>query len=133
MRGVAAISERGMTVYRKPVLGDMCWNGERWQRWSVRRWAIAADSLHQSRLLDPTPFGSSDEVDDAKRQRARASAVEHQVATNGAYVLYDGLSGVQLVIAARSRIAMTLGRGEDRVLLDADACGNVWARRVTGT
>jgi hypothetical protein len=30
-------------------------------------------------------------------------------------------------------IAVTLGRGEDRVLLDADAWGNIWARRVTGT
>ena len=141
-----------MTVYRKPVLGDMRWNGERWQRWSGRRWAIAAYSLRQSRLQDPTPFGTSDEVDDAKRRRALASAVEHQVATNGAYVLYDGPSGVQLAyrrhvshgwhafltlltggLWAVVWLTVALGRGEDRVLLDADSWGNVWARRVTGT
>ena len=152
MRGVEAISERGLTVYRKPVLGDMRWNGQRWQRWTGRRWAIAAYSLRQSRLLDPTPFGPIDEIDDAKRQRALASAVEHQVATNRAYVLYDGPTGVLLAYRRQVShllhmfltlltgglwavvwIAVTLGRGEDRVLLDADVWGNVWARRVTGT
>ena len=109
-------------------------------------------ALRQSRLQDPTPFGSSDEFDDAKRQRALASAVEDQVATNRAYVLYDGPTGVLLAYRRQVShllhgfltfltgglwvvvwIALALGGGEDRVLLDVDAWGNVWARRVTGT
>jgi hypothetical protein len=141
----------GTVVRRKPVVGDMRWDGGRWTRWSGRRWARAAYSLRPERLRAATRLDQEHEVDEHKRQRVLALAVEDQVARNAASVVLDGPNGV--VLSYRRRVshlmhalltvltgglwavvwlAMALGRGEDRVRLEVDPWGNVWARPVAG-
>ena len=80
-----------------------------------------------------------------------ALGVEDQVTTNRATVVFDGPSGVVLAYrrpishlfhAAMTLVtgglwsvvwlALALGRREDRVRLEADRWGNVWARPVAG-
>ena len=135
----------------KPVLGERAWDGTRWRRWSGRRWASAVYSLNAQRLKVATPLELDPRLDDARRAHALASAGEHQVSTNTATVLFEGPHGT--VLAYRRRVshgfhavmtlftgglwavvwlAVFLGRGEDRIRLEVDAWGNVWASRVTG-
>jgi hypothetical protein len=76
-------------------------------------------------------------------------AVEDQVAANAATVIHDGPSGVVLAyrrpvshvfhavmtlltggLWAVVWLALALGRREDRVRLEADQWGNVWAQPV---
>ena len=139
----------GTRVRRRPIVGDLRWDGRVWQRWSGRRWSRAAYSLHPERLLRPTSFDEDPAIDRPGQARALALAVEHQVATNGASVVHDGPSGV--VLAYRRPVShvahalltlltaglwgivwivMALSRAEDRVLLEVDRWGNVWARPV---
>ena len=139
----------GQVVNRKPIVGDLRWNGTVWRRWSGRRWARAAYSLHPGRLETATPLHQQPVVDEVSRQRALALAVEDQVATNAATVIFDGPRGVvlgyrrhvsHLAHAIMTMItgglwavvwlAMALGRREDRVQLEADPYGNVWVRPV---
>jgi hypothetical protein len=141
----------GTRVRRRPVVGDLRWDGRVWRRWSGRRWARAAYSLHPERLLRSTPFDEQPPVDMPARARALALAVEDQVASNAASVVFDGPSGT--VLAFRRPVshllhalltlltaglwgivwvAMMLSRHEDRVRLEVDAWGNVWARPVAG-
>jgi len=77
--------------------------------------------------------------------------VEDQVTTNSATVVFDGPNGIVLAYPRRIAhlfhavmtivtagvwavvwLAIALGRREDRVLLEADSWGNVWARPVLG-
>ena len=87
-------------------------------------------------------------MDGERRGRALSEAVEDQVVTNGATVVLDGPGGV--VLAYRRPVAhglhavltlvtgvwavvwvgIALGRSEDRIRLEVDPWGNVWARRV---
>lgn len=141
----------GEVVRRRPVAGDLRWDGSVWRRWSGRQWSVAAYSLHPDRLEVATPFGHQDHVDADKCRRAVALAVEDQVATNSATVVFDGPSGVVLSyrrpishlghalmtlitggLWAVVWIPLALGRREDRVRLEADSWGNVWARPVAG-
>jgi hypothetical protein len=50
------VNDDGTAVRRKPVGGDLRWDGTSWQRWSGRRWARAAYSLHPEVLTNPAPF-----------------------------------------------------------------------------
>lgn len=145
------ITHTGDAVRRKPVAGDMRWDGKVWTRWSGRRWAHAAYSLHPHRLEVEAAFSDLDSVDEPEQARALALAVEDQVARNGATVVLDGPTGV--VLAYRRRVshlahalmtlvtaglwalvwlAMVMGNREDRVMLEADRWGNVWAKPVAG-
>jgi hypothetical protein len=145
------VEPSGAVVRRKPVVGDMRWDGSVWRRWSGRRWARAAYSLHPHRLLVPARIDQQPEIDAQRRQQALALAVEDQVTTNSATVVFDGPHGV--VLAYRRRVshlfhavmtivtaglwalvwvALFLGSREDRVRLEADSWGNVWARPVFG-
>ena len=74
----------------------MRWDGKLWRRWSGRRWARAAYSLHPERLTNPAPFYQEAPIEESRRHRALALAVEDQVATNAATVILDGPSGVAL-------------------------------------
>jgi hypothetical protein len=152
VRAVEIVEPSGIVARRKPVLGDMGWDGKVWRRWTGRRWASAAYSLHKDRLTLSTPFDHYPQVDQEARRVAVAKAVEHQVATNGASVVFAGPSGTVLGYRRKVShglhailtfftgglwalvwIAVTLGRGEERVQLEADRWGNVWAKRVVGT
>jgi len=151
VRAQEIVEANGMVVRRKPVVGDMHWDGSVWRRWSGRRWAHAAYSLHPDRLEVSSRFDPLAKIDAASRRRALALAVEDQVATNSATVVFDGPNGV--VLAYRRPVshvfhavmtiitgglwvvvwlALALGRREDRVRLEADGWGNVWARPVAG-
>jgi hypothetical protein len=144
------VDPSGEVVRRKPVAGDMRWDGNVWRRWSGRQWATAAYSLHPEQLKASAGFSQLQRVDPTTRHRALALAVEDQVASNGATVVFEGPTGV--VVAYRRRVshlfhavmtlltagvwavvwlAVALGRSEDRVRLEADGWGNVWARPVT--
>ena len=145
------VDGHGTTVRRKPVAGDLRWDGELWRRWSGRRWARAAYSLRPEQLTDVTPFYRGSQLDEARRDRVLALAVEDQVASNAGTVIYEGPSGV--VLAYRRPIshffhagltvftgglwgvvwiAAVLSRHEDRIRLEADRWGNVWARPIAG-
>ena len=143
------VAPGGAVVRRKPRHGDYCWDGEVWRRWSGRRWARAAYSLHPEQLSSSTRIDEHPAIDFERGQRALARAVEDQVASNGANVVYDGPSGVILgyqrpvshvfhavmtVVTAGLWgvvwLALALRRREDRVRFDIDAWGNVWATPV---
>jgi hypothetical protein len=127
----------------------MRWDGTEWKRWSGRRWTRAAYSLHPELLTDPVRLQEPPPVTEERRHRALALAVEDQVAAQGAFVILEGPSGV--VLAYRRPVAhlfhavmtlltgglwivvwlaLALGRREDRVRLEADQWGNVWAQAV---
>jgi hypothetical protein len=145
------VDSRGATVRRRPVAGDLRWDGERWRRWSGRRWSRAAYSMRPEQLTDAKPFYRETRIDEARRIRALALAVEDQVARNAGTVIHEGPSGV--VLAYRRPIshffhavltvftgglwglvwiAMILSRHEDRIRLEADRWGNIWARPIAG-
>jgi hypothetical protein len=149
VRAQEIVRADGEIVRRKPQVGDMRWCGGRWTRWSGRRWAAAAYSLHREQLRDRTRFDARPPIDQELRDRAMALAVEDQVAVSGATVVHEGPHGV--VLAYRRRVshffhgvltiltggvwgfvwlAMVLSKREDRVRLEADVWGNVWARPV---
>ena len=142
-------SADGAVVRRKPVVGDMHWDGKRWRRWDGRRFVHAAYAVHPARLEEQTKLHDQPELDESRRQRALSRAVEDQVVTNGATVVLDASSGV--VLAYRRPVshvlhavltlvtaglwivvwlAVAFGRGEDRALFEVDRWGNVWARPV---
>jgi hypothetical protein len=137
----------GSVVRRKPVVGDMRWDGRVWKRWTGRRWRRAAYSLHPRRLERAAPLQLEPAIDDDRRRRALSLAVEDQVTTNGATVVLDGPTGVVLAyrrpvshgfhavatiltggLWAVVWLADGLGRREERVRLEIDDWGNVWAR-----
>jgi hypothetical protein len=141
----------GTVVVREPSFGNMRWDGNVWRRWNGRGWVHAAYSLHPERLKVSASFHRETPLDTASRQRALALAVEDQVTTKGATVVFSGPSGV--VLSYRRRVAhlahavmtvitaglwavvwlaMALGRSEDRVRLEVDRWGNVWPRRASG-
>ena len=141
----------GAVVRRKPRLGDYCWDGEVWRRWSGRRWVKAAYSLHPEQLMSPSRVDEWPNIDPQRGRRALERAVEDQVTTNGASVVFDGPGGV--VLSYRRHVshvfhalmtvitgglwglvwlARAIGRREDRVRLDIDPWGNVWATPVPG-
>jgi len=143
------VSADGTSVRRKPIAGDMRWDGTSWKRWSGRRWTRAAYSLHPELLTDPGSFQQRPPITEKRRHRALSLAVEDQVAANAATVVLDGPSGVVLAyrrpvshflhavmtlltggLWAVVWLALALGAREDRVRLEADLWGNVWARPV---
>ena len=143
------VAADGTAVRRKPVVGDLHWDGAVWRRWSGRRWTQAAYSLDPDRLEEPARLDTATPVGEDRRRRALALAVEDQVVSNGATVVLDGPHGVVLgypravshVLHALMTLvtagvwivvwlALALGRGQRRVRLEADDWGNVWARPV---
>lgn len=142
----------GSVVRRKPVIGDVRWDGKLWRRWSGRRWTRAAYSIHPDRLKSPARLDAEAPIDAAGRERVLALAVEDQVVANGATVILKGPHGVVLgyprTVAHVAHaimtfftgglwvvvwIAVSLGHREDRIRLEADDWGNVWSRSVAGT
>ena len=143
------VSADGAYARRKPMAGDLHWDGTSWKRWSGRQWTRAAYSLHPELLTDPCPLQQHPPVAESRRHRVLSLAVEDQVAANAATVILDGPSGVVLAyrrpVSHFSHAVMTLltgglwgavwlglalGNREDRVRLEADQWGNVWARPV---
>ncbi|WP_182526678.1 hypothetical protein [Nocardioides dongkuii] len=128
------------------VSGELQWDGTRWRRWTGRRWARAAYSLRPSRLEVAEPLHRDPEESVETRQRVLGLAVEDQVLTNGATVVHEGPSGVVLSYRRRPAhaahaimtlltgglwavvwAACALGEARDRVLLEVDPWGHVWA------
>jgi hypothetical protein len=146
-------SARGGLIRREAPLrmGDLRWNGEEWRRWNGRRWIRALASVQPERLRNPARYSDEDAVSDERQQRALALAVEDQVATYGAHVVFQGPSGA--IIGYRRRVshglhailtiltsglwaivwlAAAAGRREDRVRLEPDRFGNIWVTKVAG-
>jgi hypothetical protein len=150
VRAQEVVEASGTVVRRKPLPGDYRWDGSVWHRWTGRRWARAAYSLDPGRLRVPTRLDEDPGLGRERLDRALARAVEDQVAVNGATVVHQGPSGVVLGYRRREAhllhgvmtvltaglwgvvwIAIVLSRREDRVRLEIDPWGNVWARVVT--
>lgn len=137
----------GSLVRRKPLPGDLRWDGTEWRRWSGRGWMRAAYSLSPRQLRDPAGFVHRPPVDPHRVRRAVTLAVEDQMATQAATVVFAGPTGV--VLAYRRPVnhlahgaltlftggiwgfvwlVMVLSRRDDRVRLEPDRWGNVWPR-----
>jgi len=127
----------------------MRWDGNVWRRWNGRRWATAAYSTNPDGLRLRARPDSGPVIGDETARRVMSSAVEDQVATNGATVVLDGAQGVILGYRRRTahafHAAMTLVTaglwapvwilsslrpGEERIRLSVDAWGHVWATPV---
>lgn len=151
VRTLEIVRPDGEIVRRKPIVGDMQWDGTRWRRWSGRSWASAAYSFNADLLLERARLDTRPPISEEKQQRALELAVEDQVATNAATVVFSGSQGV--VLGYRKRVshvfhalmtlftagvwaliwlAIILSSRERRVRLEVDRWGNVWARPVAG-
>jgi hypothetical protein len=134
------------TSRRNRAVGEMLWDGQEWRRWSGRSWASAVASIHPDRLRDSTPVDADPTLDPGRCRQILDDVVENQVATSGAFVVLDNHNGV--VLAYRRRVShlahglMTLltgglwlivwissatNRREERLRLESDSWGNVWA------
>ena len=150
-RSQEVVTVSGAVVQRVPRAGDMRWDQVEWQRWNGARWVRAVYSLRPDRLRNPAHFADEDVVDEPRRQRALALAVEDQVVTNAATVVHEGPTGVVLGYVQRTSYSghvmmsvLTVGlwlpilmaamnrRREQRVSLQVDRYGNVWATLVAG-
>lgn len=137
VRVQSVVRPDGDVVRRKPRAGDMRWDGKAWERWNGRRWGRAAYSLHPELLRERTRIDERPAISEQTRRRALALAVEDQVAHHGASIAFDGPSGVVLTYRRRPSLLLTLMSGglwlllaggrQDRVRLEADRWGNVWA------
>jgi hypothetical protein len=151
VRALEIVRPDGEIVRRKPIVGDMKWDGKKWLRWSGRSWASAAYSFDAELLLDRARLDTRPPISQEKRARALELAVEDQVATNAATVVFSGSQGVVLGYQRRVShvfhalmtlftaglwaviwLAVMLSSRERRVRLEADRWGNVWARPVAG-
>jgi len=130
----------------------MRWDGKVWRRWNGRKWTSAVASIDPNRLRVSTPLDGQPAISSERRRRLLDLTVEDQVATNGASVVFAGPTGVVLSyrrpVAHLGHALMTVvtaglwavvwiataaSNREDRVRLEADSWGNVWAVRVAGT
>ena len=126
--------------------GDLGWNGKSWRRWSGRRWARAVNSLQLDLLLcEPGPE-TWPKLPSDRLARGLDLAVERQVSTFAATVDHHGPNGVVLSykrpvshgahlfgtlvtggLWAIVWIVMAVDRKYDRVRLEIDSWGHVWA------
>lgn len=149
-RAVDVVDPTGQHVTRSPRVGDFRWDGTVWRRWSGRRWAMATHAVHPDRLRDARPLHLDERLDDAVRRSLISRAVEAQVLSSDATLVYEGPSGTVLscprpiahglhaILTLLTGglwgivwIALVLARKDDRIRLEADPWGNVWATRVT--
>jgi hypothetical protein len=139
----------GEVVHRKPVEGDMRWDGRVWRRWTGRRWSTAAYSVDPGQLRSRERPDSGPAVPDEIARRALARAVEDQVTAHGATVLFENEGRVvlgyrrpvpHLLLAVVTVLTAGLGAilwvlaaivpRQDRVQLTVDDWGHVWPKRV---
>lgn len=130
----------------RPDVGDLGWDGTSWRRWSGKRWAKPVYSLQRELLVrepDPStwPRLTADRLD-----RGLQLAVDRQVSENAALVDHTGRNGVVLsyrrpvshvvhaILSVLTAglwfvvwILMSLNRRYDRVRLEIDSWGHVWA------
>lgn len=130
----------------KHAVGTMRWNGKVWRRWTGKRWAIALYSRDRIRLTMPEPLDTDLKLSRAARDELLAAAVEDQLTTHGAYVIHVGPQGTLLgyrrpvshslhaVLAVVTLgawllvwLIMCVARTEDRLRLDVDPWGHIWA------
>lgn len=123
----------------------MRWANSVWCRWNGRKWSKAAYSLHPEQLRDVSFHERRPEISESAKSRALNLAIEDQIATNAATVVFSGPSGT--VLAYRRRVshvfhalltlftgglwaigwlAFALSAGETRIRFDVDHWGNVW-------
>jgi hypothetical protein len=131
---------------RDRAVGEMLWDGKIWRRWSGRSWATAVGSIHPDRLENSTPLDTQPTLTPAQQRHILDQVVENQVTTNGASVVLDNANGV--VLSYRRHVShlahglMTLLTGglwlivwisvatskrDERIRLEPDPWGNVWA------
>lgn len=148
-RAVDVLEPDGRIARRHPRVGDFRWDGKVWRRWSGARWAKATHSTHPARLEDPRPLHLDPRLDEAVRRSLIARAVEEQVLANRATLVHEGPSGTVLSYPRLLHhglhailtlltgglwgivwIALALTRNDDRIRLEADPWGNIWATRL---
>jgi hypothetical protein len=139
----------GLIVRRTPREGDMRWDGKVWRRWNGRRWVTAAYSMRPDRLRVPRRMDLDPPISSKQARKVLTMAVEDQIATNGASVVFEGEQGVILGYRkpvshvahgiatlitfgfwAPVWIAASAASRERRIRLSVDAWGNVWVKPV---
>lgn len=145
-RAVEITEANGLVVRRKPVPGDMRWDGDAWTRWNGRRWSRAVYSLHPGRLRTQRGLEPHNRVDEEACRRALRTAVEREVATGRATVALErptaAILGYRRPVSHLGHailtlltgglwllvwVVMVLRREEDRLRLLSDEWGHVWA------
>ena len=133
-----------------PEVGELQWQAMRreWRRWSGKDWVPALYSRDAAALKREDAF-EQPRVESARRQKLLMQAVSAETLRGGTPVLQDnfatvmaykrpvqhwfyllltlltaGLGGILWIIAV-------LTRAEDRVRMDVDDWGNVWASEVS--
>ncbi|GAA1143774.1 hypothetical protein [Nocardioides aquiterrae] len=148
---VVQIPERRGLLRRRPrpERGAFAWDRTSWRRWSGRRWAKPVFSLQPELLVreagpDTWPRLPQDRLD--RLDRGLALAVERQVGENAARVDHEGPHGVVLAYQRPVShllhalltlltgglwgvvwIVVAVNRRYDRVRLEMDPYGHVWA------
>lgn len=124
----------------------MRWDGDSWRRWSGRRWARPVYSLQPRVLVRRDGPATWARLDQDRLDHGIRLAVEDQVTRNAARVDHEGPHGVLLAYKVRVShglhlvltiltgglwgfvwIGVALSSGYDRVRLETDPYGHVWA------
>jgi hypothetical protein len=127
----------------------MRWDGNVWRRRHGHRWATAAYSRRPGRLKDQTPLDRDPAISAQAARKVLDKAIEDQVVSSRAWVVFDGDQGVILGyrhptsnLSHAIMTFLTMGLWipiwviasliyrEERVLLTVDDWGNVWTKRV---
>jgi hypothetical protein len=130
-------------------VGDLGWNGTSWRRWTGRRWATPVSSLQPELLAREGSPASWPRLPEDRSTRGLVLAVERQVTENAAHVDHQGPHGVVLSYQRRVShvlhavmtvltgglwalvwLVAALSRSHERVRLEIDPWGHVWAVRL---
>ena len=132
-----------------PELGELQWQAKRgeWRRWSGKAWVPALYSRDAAALKRVDAF-SQPKVDSARREKLLMQAVSAETLRGGTPLLHDRFAVVMAYkrpiqhwfyllltlltagLGAILWIIAVLTQREDRVRMDVDEWGNVWANDV---
>lgn len=133
----------------RPEPGTFARDRTSWRRWSGHRWAKPVYSLQRELIIGEPGPETWPRLTRERLDRGLALAVERQVNENAAHVDHEGPHGVVLSYQRRVShllhafltllsgglwgivwIVVALSRRHDRVRLEIDSWGHVWAVRL---